>query len=51
VLLRDGAPVRYDREAIREILTEARACADALLARTDVPAYRSGERENLPAIV
>jgi 5-methylthioadenosine/S-adenosylhomocysteine deaminase len=51
VLVRDGALVRYDRAAVGEILTEARACADALLARTDVPAHRAGERENLPAIV
>jgi 5-methylthioadenosine/S-adenosylhomocysteine deaminase len=51
VLLRDGAPVRYDADAVAGILVEARACADELLARTDVPAHRSGERESLPAIV
>jgi hypothetical protein len=51
VLVRDGALVRYDHAAVGEILAEARACADELLARADVPAHRSGDRESLPAIV
>jgi 5-methylthioadenosine/S-adenosylhomocysteine deaminase len=51
VLVRDGAFTRYDADAVAAILAEARACAGELLARTDVPAYRSGEREALPAIV
>jgi 5-methylthioadenosine/S-adenosylhomocysteine deaminase len=51
VLVRDGALVRHDRDAVAEILAEARACADELLARTDVPAHRNRERANLPAIV
>lgn len=51
-LVRDGALVRYDRDAVREIVAEARARATELLDRTDVPAHRHrGARDALPAIV
>jgi 5-methylthioadenosine/S-adenosylhomocysteine deaminase len=52
LLVNDGRLTRVDPDAAREIMSEARARAAALLERTDVPAHRrSPERETLEAIV
>lgn len=51
-LVSDGQLTRVDAHAERAIVAEARARADELLARTDVPAHRrAGERASLEAIV
>jgi len=51
-LVRDGVLTRVDADGARAIMAEARARADELLQRTDVPAHRkAGERGSLEAIV
>ncbi len=48
-LVREGAFVRHDRDAVRAIVGEARARAHELLARADVPAHHAAAaRRALP---